>query len=185
MIETPDALFTRMQRGIFGQGFTEVTFPLSERDLQEAERRYLQFLTLDAAEKEKFEVWIPGLHKADPSQGTRFGYKDEDRKRGQGDNKEYFHFGRFLRENLASVIAASPQEARDFIEAADEVLNGVDTSMRPVYQAFETRIPGFEGLFRDTPYTFLRFLAYKRPFNEADGLAIPHFDRGALTEAIY
>src|SRR3989344_5743458 len=129
MIETPDALFTRMQRGIFGQGFT-----------------------------------------------------DEDRKRGQGDNKEYFHFGRFLRENLASVIAASPQEARDFIEAADEVLNGVDTSMRPVYQAFETRIPGFEGLFRDTPYTFLRFLAYKRTFNEADGLAIPHFDRGALTE---
>jgi len=183
-IESPDDLFERLQKDIFRQGYSEIAFSMSQQELEEAEQRYLQFLTLPAAEKEKFEIWIPGLHRDNPSKGTRFGYKDESRDEGQGDNKEYFHHGHFLRKGLAAIIRVSPQEVKYFIEAADDVLAAVERAMEPVYEAFDTKVSGFAESFNQTPYIFLRFLSYK-PVSKGEELAIGHFDRGALTLAMY
>ncbi|HLC51667.1 MAG TPA: hypothetical protein VJI98_00300 [Candidatus Nanoarchaeia archaeon] len=185
MIQTANQFYDRMQADISRKGYTEIVFPMSVNELKEAEQRYLGFLTLPIEEKKKFETWILGLHRDDLSKVTRFGYKAKIREKELGDSKEYFHHGDHLRTELESLIKSSPKEVRDFVEAADGVLSQIKKAMKPVYQAFETEVRGFKASFIDTPYIFLRFLAYSPPAIKPGELAIGHFDRGALTLAMY
>ena len=115
MIQTANQFYDRMQADISGKGYTEIAFPMSVGELREAEQRYLEFLTLPAEKKKKFETWIPGLHRDEPDKGTRFGYKVKKRGEDLGDSKEYLHYGDHLRKELGDLIKASPREVKDFI----------------------------------------------------------------------
>ncbi|HLC51666.1 MAG TPA: hypothetical protein VJI98_00295 [Candidatus Nanoarchaeia archaeon] len=173
-------LFKKLKGDISKQGYSEVKFPVAENDLRQAAGLYVDgFLRLPEAEKDRYSTWIFPGSDAEKARG-RCGYNIKSRGKGALDDKYLFHYNDYLREFVDGLSKVS-REARDFLDAAEPIFQGMKRSISPVLGAFETEAPGFKGLFlpdQDHPYFFLRFIAY-----QGHGAA-GHFDKGPLTEAI-
>lgn len=174
------------------RAFIEVPFSMSRKELEAAAEVFLEFLRLPLEEKEKLSKLIEYKNKDGSSMdfgkvnGVFMGYKRKDKKDGDDDNKEYFHYNRKFEQFLTPLLLDSPDICRRFVDVARNIYEKAEKCMKEKINELETSYPGlYDWVFPENgnTNTTLRFLSY-RTEEEGDFIAGEHYDKGVATLAI-
>lgn len=173
-----------LRESLFEKGYAPVGIDLGKSDLQTAMDRYLAFLELDDSFHKLTRYYLHDRGDGDFGQYTRSAGTLGNRGEVQ-DNKDIFHFGSMTRQVIEARLDGSlPSEAKDFLEAAEEIYWAGQRSKKQSLQQLDCFDTGLVGVMlpeKDNIQDVLRFIAY---YPNEGGLAKGHFDRSTATLAI-
>jgi isopenicillin N synthase-like dioxygenase len=158
------------------KGFAEVKFPISDKEMNEAAKVFLEFLTLDQEIKE-------AIHVRKRGESFNTGYVKRKKEDGR-DNKEYFHYHPILDELFPELKKSENTKITKFFEVARKIHDAAYKLNKKIVSelADDKSLKKFYSKEKRERYS-LRFLKYDK--NEPGNfLASGHYDQGVCTLAL-
>jgi isopenicillin N synthase-like dioxygenase len=172
---------------LLNKSYTEVDFPLSHKEIQEAVDSFYEFLTLP----DDIRTHIYGRLTKE-SRRSEYGYIKRENKakasteeKSKYDDKEFFHYHPQILKEYAEWIDKQPK-VKAFLAHADKVWHAADKTIKHPLKMLDSRYPGLEKKFSEQKPSkhVIRFLKYSPKEIKGDELAKAHFDAGAITLAL-
>jgi hypothetical protein len=119
--------------------------------------------------------------------GSDIGYVGRDKKSGDLDNKEFFHFNDYFDLRFLNNPLTKLPEVEELLDTLRPLYSYTKDHIKNTLKTLDTGYPNLSARFIDPnipPFYYLRVLAYK---NQGEGhiIATDHYDRGVLTYAMY
>lgn len=175
-MEKPSSLSLELDQN----AFAPVVVDIGPSDYQEAMRCYMEFLQLPE------DVKSSTIFMLDPARrNTQFGWDQKARSKGNLDNKDVFHFGSKMRQNVEHRLLHPPRALLEFTDAAEEIYYSAAHALKKACYELDEHAAGLVGLHFPAVADWnhhLRFIAYYP--TEDQTLAAGHFDQSTLTLAL-
>ena len=147
---------------------------------EELVKHYLTFTKKSEEYKNMFKYLIPTAHKYGNDKGIELGQFHKLQKRGDQDDKEYFHFNPKLIEKLDDSII---DKEKAFFTQLETIYNSTHLLCKKVFRELDKQYNGIYDLTFDSngnSNSTLRVLKYKTQKVE-EFSAKGHFDKGIAT----
>ena len=174
-------LTEHLRESVAEKNFATLPFPLSYKELCVAMEHFFEFLALPLESKQKFRLYID---PDDPE--SMVGYMERKQKKGDLDEKEYFHYNRYAEAGFADHVKTVGEKATRFLNSAARVYEGAEAEAKKIIFDLEKEYPGIRERFLPPgvhPHFYLRFLKYSVQ-GKGNFLAGGHYDQGAFTLAL-
>ena len=172
--------FLDIKRQIQSKNYAEVSITIKPEKLELLAKLFLEFTKKNDEINNPFSKKIPNYKRG------RIGYICEERKEGNTDTKEYFHYTSQVESLFKEVIEQNKNPTiSELLILMREIHSEGKEAMLNIFQAFETEFPGIYNLFSESnsPLFTLRILKYNA-MKKGDFLAKGHYDRGVSTLAL-
>lgn len=165
---------------LYKKTYTNVAFPISQIQIENAMTAFFEFLELSQDKKEHISLKISPLHRRGELGFVHRNPEDNI----YNDSKDFFHYHPVIEKQYVEFIEQSPV-VKNFFKQAYPIWEAVYQSIKEILSIFEKDYPGtLDKIFKsDTPHILLRFLRYDYQKSGAY-LAQPHFDSGSFTLGI-
>lgn len=172
--------YKTIKQELLQKNFISIPNLVHEKEINLAVNKFMEFLKLPQKIKKSFLYRL-----LSEDRGSEVGYNFRERKLGNADDREYFHYHQNAEQGFAQARKQQPE------------LDALLTAMRPIYTkgiamgkqiitTFEEEFPGITHAFfrkEEEPKCYLRLVAYNQ-HEPGDFLAIGHYDRGSCTIAL-
>jgi len=102
------------------------------------------------------------------------------------DEKEYFHYNRYVADAFGALMDEDDRRIKNFLDSAEKIYLEAERHASEFLESAELHFPGvYEKFFpkNKDPHFYLRFLKYNT-MGKGEFLAKGHYDQGAFTFAL-
>ncbi len=189
--------YNNLTKEIIEKQYVSVPIDISQKELYKAAEIFLEFLQQEEEEKEKFKVYVPYKNEKGEivkfgrgdvtNEGSRLrGFKRKEKKEGEKDNKQYFHYSPDADKKFDKILENSSEITKEFIENTRKIYLIAQKKIKEILKEIDKDYPGsYNQIFNEKNEMFgtLRFLSYYTS-KEGDFIAKRHYDKGFATLAL-